>query len=218
MAREKAPSTIGRKVAMAVSGLVLFGFVLGHMAGNLQVFLGPEAFNHYSVLLHELLHGTGLWIVRAGLLAAVVVHIVAATSLTLTNRRARPVAYRVVTPVASTYASRTMVWSGPIILAFVVYHLLDLTLGTVNPGFVPTDPYRNLVASFQRPWVAAFYVIAVLGLCVHLKHGVWSMLQTVGLSHPRWDRWRVAGATAFAAVCAVGFIVLPVAVQAGWVK
>ena len=211
-------STIGQKVLMAVTGLILFGFVLGHMAGNLQIFLGREAFNAYSQWLHELVHGTGLWIVRAGLLAAVFGHIVASTSLTILSRRARPVGYREQAHVASTYASRTMRWSGPIILAFVVYHLLDLTLGRANPGFDPHDPYRNVLASFQRPAVVAFYVLAVLGLSIHLRHGVWSMLQSVGASHPRYDRWRKAGAAAFAVVVGAGFVLVPLAVAAGWVR
>jgi len=211
-------STLGQKVLMAVTGVVLFGFVLGHMAGNLQVFLGREAFNDYSVMLHHLLHGAGLWIVRLGLLAAVVLHIVASTSLTIASRRARPVGYRSESHVASTYASRTMRWSGPIILLFVIYHLLDLTLGTANPGFDPQDPYRNLVASFQRPVIVAFYVVAVTALSIHLRHGVWSMLQSLGASHPRWNRWRNAGAAAFAIVVGAGFVLVPLAVAAGWVR
>jgi len=211
-------STIGQKVLMAVTGVVLFGFVLGHMAGNLQVFLGREAFNAYSVWLHSFLHGTGLWIARLGLLAAVVIHIVVSTSLTLKSRRARPVGYRETAYSRSTYASRTMRWSGPIILAFVIYHLLDLTLGRVNPGFDPTDPYRNLVASFGRTPVVAFYVLAVAGLGLHLRHGVWSMLQSIGVSHPRYDRFRDAASTAFAVVVTLGFIVVPLSVQAGWVR
>jgi succinate dehydrogenase / fumarate reductase cytochrome b subunit len=211
-------STIGQKVLMAVTGVVLFGFIVGHMAGNLQVFLGAEAFNAYSVSLHELLHGAGLWVVRLVLLLAVVLHIVAATTLTVASRRARPVAYRAVAHDRSTYASRTMRWSGPIIVLFVVYHLLDLTLGRVNPGFDPANPYRNLVASFQRPAVVLFYAISVLALALHLRHGAWSMLQSLGISHPRYDRGRDAGAAAFAALVAVGFLVVPLAVQAGWVR
>jgi succinate dehydrogenase / fumarate reductase cytochrome b subunit len=111
-----------------------------------------------------------------------------------------------------------MRWSGPIIVLFVVYHLLDLTLGRVNPGFDPANPYRNLVASFQRPAVVLFYAISVLALALHLRHGAWSMLQSLGISHPRYDRGRDAGAAAFAALVAVGFLVVPLAVQAGWVR
>ena len=203
---------------MAVTGIVLFGFVLGHMLGNFQVFLGPEAFNAYSVTLHEMLHGAGLWVVRGVLLLSVVLHIVSSTSLTLLSRRARPVGYRTVAYTEATYASRTMRWSGPIILAFVVYHLLDLTLGRVNPGFDPANPYRNLVASFSRPVVVAFYAASVLALGFHLRHGVWSMLQSLGVSHPRYDPWRKRASTAFAVVVTAGFLIVPFAVQAGWVR
>ena len=211
-------STIGQKVVMAVTGIVLFGFVLGHMLGNLQVFLGPEAFNAYSVTLHEMLHGVGLWGVRGVLILAVVLHIVSSTSLTLASRRARPVGYRNVAYSEATYASRTMRWSGPIILIFVIYHLLDLTLGRVNPGFDPANPYRNLVASFGRPLVVAFYVASVLALSLHLRHGVWSMLQSLGVSHPRYDPWRKRASTAFAVVVTAGFLIVPIAVAAGWVE
>ena len=211
-------STIGQKVVMAVTGIVLFGFILGHMLGTLQVFLGPEAFNGYSVALHEMLHGAGLWAVRGVLLLSVVLHIAVSTSLTLTSRRARPVAYRTVAYSEATYASRTMRWSGPIILIFVVYHLLDLTLGRVNPGFDPANPYRNLVASFGRPVVVAFYAASVLALALHLRHGVWSMLQSLGVSHPRYDPWRKRASTAFAVVVTAGFLIVPFAVQAGWVR
>lgn len=211
-------STIGQKVVMAVTGVVLFGFVLGHMLGNLQVFLGPEAFNAYSVTLHDMLHGAGLWAVRGVLLLSVVLHIAASTSLTLMSRRARPVGYRTVSYSEATYASRTMRWSGPIILIFVVYHLLDLTLGRVNPGFDPANPYRNLVASFGRPLVVAFYTASVLALSLHLRHGVWSMLQSLGVSHPRYDRWRKSASTSFAVLVTAGFLIVPLAVAAGWVR
>jgi succinate dehydrogenase / fumarate reductase cytochrome b subunit len=211
-------STVGRKAVMAVTGVVLFGYVLGHMAGNLQVFLGPEAINAYGKFLHEVVHGTGIWIVRAVLSACLVLHVWAAWSLTATSRNARPVGYKMVTHRESTYASRTMRWGGPLILLFVIYHLLDLTIGRVNPGFVPGDVYRNLVASFHRPVVAAFYIAAMVALGLHLQHGVWSMLQTLGASHPRYDPWRKAASTAFAVVVCGGFIVVPLAILAGFVR
>src|SRR5262245_16845616 len=128
-------STIGKKVVMASTGVVLFGFVLVHMAGNLQLYLGAEAMDAYSVFLHEFLHGGGLWIARAVLLACAVLHVWAAVSLTLADRAARPVRYREWEAQESTLASRTMRWSGAVLLAFIVYHLLDLTFGVVNPGF-----------------------------------------------------------------------------------
>jgi succinate dehydrogenase / fumarate reductase, cytochrome b subunit len=211
-------STIGRKVVMALSGMVLFGFVLAHMAGNLQVYLGPHAINEYSVQLHELLHGAGLWIARGGLLLAVGLHIWAATSLTLAERGARPEGYRVVRHRESTYASRTMIWSGPILSLFIVYHLLHLTVGTVHGSFIEGDVYHNVVAGFSVWPVSAFYILAMLALGLHLRHGVWSMLQTLGLSHPRWNGLRAAFATVFALVVVVGNISIPVAVLAGLVK
>jgi succinate dehydrogenase cytochrome b subunit len=212
-------STIGRKVVMAVTGLVLFGFVIAHMIGNLQVFLPDhEAINHYGRFLREVLHGAGIWIARGLLLAAVALHIWSAWSLTLTNRRARPVPYKVVTPDASTYASRTMRWSGVIVGLFVIYHLLHMTTGDVHPEFVEGDVYRNIVVGFSRWPVSLFYVLAMVCLGLHLRHGVWSMLQTLGASHPRWDAARKTGATVFATVLVLGFVAVPLAVLAGVVK
>jgi succinate dehydrogenase / fumarate reductase cytochrome b subunit len=211
-------STIGRKVVMAVTGVILFGFVLAHMAGNLQVYLGPAAFNHYAEFLREVLHGTGLWIARAVLLAAAVLHVWAATSLTLQSRAARPVAYRQWTARESTYASRTMRWSGVIVLVFVIYHLLHFTFGTVHPDYVPGDVYHNFVAGFEVPVVSAFYILANVLLGFHLRHGVWSMLQTLGLSHPRYKRVAVLTAAAFAIIVTVGNLSFPIAVLAGWIQ
>jgi succinate dehydrogenase / fumarate reductase cytochrome b subunit len=209
-------STIGRKVVMAVTGLVLFGFVFVHMLGNLQMFLPDhEAMNHYGRFLRELLHGGGIWVARAVLLVAVVLHIGAAWSLTRTSWKARPVPYKVVTPDASTYASRTMRWSGPIVLLFIVYHLLHFTVGTVHPHFVDGDVYRNVIVGFSVWPVSVFYIVAMLALGLHLRHGAWSMLQTLGASHPRWDGARNTAATVFTLIVVLGFISVPVAVLAG---
>src|SRR4051794_30087097 len=142
-------STIGRKIVMAVTGVILFGFVVAHMAGNLQLYLGPTVMNHYAVFLRELLHGAGLWIARAVLLASVILHVWAAVSLTRLDYGARPVRYREWTPRESTYASRTMRWTGLLLAAFVVYHLLDFTFGTVNPGYEEGNVYANVVRSFS---------------------------------------------------------------------
>ena len=211
-------STIGRKAVMAVTGVILFAYVLGHMVGNLQVFMGPEAMDAYAKFLHTFLHGGGIWIARAVLLAAVGLHIWAAWSLTLTSWKARPVGYKKVAHEESTYASRTMRWSGPILLLFIVFHLLDLTTGNFNPGFVPGEAYRNLVASFQRPWVAGFYIVAMLSLALHMRHGVWSMLQSIGVSHPRYDAWRKSAALIFTILVCGGFMLVPLAIVAGIVK
>jgi succinate dehydrogenase / fumarate reductase cytochrome b subunit len=212
-------STIGRKVVMAVTGVVLFGFVFVHMLGNLQMFLPDhEAINHYGRFLREVLHGGGIWVSRAVLLAAVVLHIGAAWSLTRTNWKARPVPYRIVTPDASTYASRTMRWSGPILALFIVYHLLHFTVGTVHPAFVDGDVYRNVIVGFSDWPVSLFYVIAMVALGLHLRHGVWSMLQTLGASHPGWNRARNLAASVFTLVVVLGFISVPLAVLAGVLK
>lgn len=211
-------STIGRKVVMAVTGLVLFGFVLGHFVGNLTLYLGPEAINGYSRFLHGFLHGGGLWAARAGLAASAVLHVWSATSLTLESWAARPVGYKRWQAKDSTYASRTMRWGGVILFAFIVFHLLHFTFGTVHPAFVPGDVYHNVVAGFQVWPVSLFYVVAMLLLGLHLDHGVWSMCQTLGLSHPRYKRWARAGARAFALLIVVGNCSFPLAVLAGWVR
>ena len=214
-----ACSTIGRKVVMAGTGLVLFGFVFAHMLGNLQMFLPDhEAINHYGKFLQEMLHGGGIWVARAVLLGSVSLHIWAAWSLTRTSWKARPVPYKVVAPDASTYASRTMRWSGPILFLFIVYHLLHFTIGSVHPAFVEGEIYRNVIVGFSFWPVAVAYVIAILALGLHLRHGAWSMLQTLGASHPQWDRLRNLAATAFTVIIVLGFISVPLAVLAGVLK
>jgi len=209
-------SSIGKKVVMALSGAVLFGFVIAHLLGNLQVYEGPEKLDAYGAALRRL--PALLWSARIVLLVSVVAHIWSATSLTLMNRAARPQEYRLRRYREADYASRTMRWSGVILLAFIIYHLLDLTFGRVNPDFVEGSVYHNLVASFQSVPVAAFYVVAMLLLGLHLYHGIWSMLQTLGLSHPRYEalRRRVAGAVT--GIIVLGNVSIPVAVQAGWVR
>jgi succinate dehydrogenase / fumarate reductase, cytochrome b subunit len=211
-------STIGKKVVMASTGVVLFGFVLGHMAGNLQLYLGSEALNHYADWLREFLHGGGLWIARAVLLGCVGLHIWAAASLTIADRAARPVGYREWEARESTFASRTMRWSGVFLLAFVIYHLLDLTFGVVNPHFVPGDVYQNVIASFRVLPVSLFYIAAMLLLWVHLRHGVWSMLRTLGLAHPRYEALAHRAAAAFATVIVAGNISFPLAVLFGVIR
>jgi succinate dehydrogenase / fumarate reductase cytochrome b subunit len=211
-------SSIGKKVVMAVTGLVLFGFVVAHMLGNLQVYLGPEALNGYAEKLREV--PALLWALRIGLLVAVTLHVWSAYALTRMNRAARPAGYRERANRASTYASRTMRWSGVILLLFVVYHLMHFTFGTraVHPQFVPGDVYHNFVTGFQNPLVSAFYILATLALGLHMYHGVWSMVQTVGLSHPRYNRWRQAFAVAVTAVVIAGNLSFPLAVMTGLLR
>ena len=157
-------SSIGKKVVMAATGLVLYGFVIGHMVGNLQIYLGPKAINDYAEFLQHFLHGQGIWLARGSLLVAVGLHIWAAVTLTLSNWSARPVGYRDWQARESTYASRTMVWSGPILAAFIVYHLAHFTVGSVHPEFVKGEVYRNVVVGFQNPFASAFYVLAMCAL------------------------------------------------------
>lgn len=216
-------STIGMKVVMAVTGFILYGFVLLHMWGNLKIYAGREYFNHYSEFLREVGapffgHEQALWLLRVVLVAAVVLHFYSAAAVWLRDRASRPVGYAVKKDVATNFASRTMIWGGIIVAFFIVYHLLDLTTGTLNPNFKPGDPYNNLIASFRVVPVAAFYMLAVAALGVHLFHGVWSMFQTVGWNGPRVDKvWR-ALALLTAVVFVVGNDSIPVSILAGLVK
>jgi len=211
-------STIGRKLIMAATGVVLFGFVIAHMLGNLQMYLGAEVFNGYAASLREILHGGGLWIARAVLLAAVGLHIWAAASLTMLDRAARPVGYRQWAAQKSTYASRSMRWSGVFLLVFIIFHLLDLTIGTVHPSFTEGDVYHNVIASFRVVPVAVFYIAAMLMLGMHLRHGASSFLQTLGLNHPRHERAVQTVALGFAALVVLGNLTFPIAVLLGLIQ
>lgn len=213
-------SSLGKKVVMAVTGILLFLFVVGHMAGNLKAFQGPEKLNSYAEWLRDVgspaLPHTGLlWIARIVLLGAVGLHVLAAVQLTLQNRRARPVDYQRRQGVQLDYAARTMRWSGVIIFFYVVYHLMHFTWGNAHRDFVPGDVFHNLVSAFQFWPVTAVYVVANLLLGVHLYHGLWSMFQSMGWSHPRYNSWRRAFAVTFAVVITVGFISVPLAVLVG---
>jgi succinate dehydrogenase / fumarate reductase cytochrome b subunit len=209
-------STVGKKAVMAVSGVILFIFVIGHLVGNLQIYEGPEKLNHYAVLLRTL--PSLLWGARITLLVMVTLHIWSSVQLAARKWEARPVGYVKKKSTQSSYASRTMYWSGPIILAFVIYHLLDLTWGTVNPNFHELSPYENVVASFSVTWVAGFYILAVILLCMHLYHGVWSVFQTLGLHHPRYSRILRRAAAVAAILIGAGNISIPIAVLSGLVR
>jgi succinate dehydrogenase / fumarate reductase cytochrome b subunit len=217
-------TAVGKKYAMAISGIVLMVFVLAHMVGNLKLYYGAHSLDAYSHWLRRvgepaLPYSAVLDIERAVLLAAAVIHVHAAYVLTRINRRARPDAYRSRRDyVAADFASRTMRWSGVIVLLFVVFHLLDLTWGPANPGFRDGDPYHNTVVSFQRWPVALVYVVANVALAIHLYHGAWSLFQSMGWSHPRWNAWRRRFAIAFMVVVAGANISFPIAVLAGAVK
>ena len=217
-------SAVGKKWVMAVSGIILLGFVLGHMVGNLKVFLGKEQINVYGEWLRTLgepaLPRTVLlWGVRILLIAAFFAHIVAAYQLTRMNRRARPTKYQAKRDyVAANFASRTMRWTGIIVALFLVFHLVDLTWGAANPHFVRGDPYDNLFYSFERVPVAIAYIVAMLALGFHIFHGAWSMFQSLGLNNPRWNIWRRYFAIAFAVVITVGNVSMPLLITTGVVS
>lgn len=208
---------------MALSGAILLAFLVGHMLGNLKVFQGPEHFNAYAEGLRTVgapFFGRGqlLWIVRAAVIAAVLLHIWSAIAVTRASWAARPVGYKDLDLVETTYAARTIRWGAVIIVLYVVYHLLDFTFGRVNPGFVPGNVYRNVVASFQVTWVAIAYIVANIVVGLHVYHGVWSACQTLGLNRPPVERWRRRGAAAFAIVLTAGYLIVPISVLAGWVS
>jgi succinate dehydrogenase cytochrome b subunit len=211
-------STVGRKVIMAVTGVILVGFVVVHLVGNLQLYLGPEAINHYAVFLRTFLHGGGIWVFRAVMVTAVGLHVWAATTLTLDSWGARPRGYRLWEPKASTYASRTLRWGGVMLALFIVYHLLHLTVGSANPDFRTGDVYHNVIAGFRVWYASAIYIVAMVMLGLHLDHGVWSLCQTLGLQHPRYKRIVRVLARVLALVVVIGNISFPIAVLTGVVK
>ena len=214
-------SAVGKKWVMAVTGVVLMGFVLAHMIGNLKLYLSKEEINLYGEALRNmpgpLLPRTVLlWSIRIVLILAFVFHIHSAIGLSLINRRARPAADRYQSPrdyVAADYASRTMRWTGIIILAFLIFHLMDLTWGNANPQFLRGDPYNNLVYSFRRVPVAIVYVFANVALAFHLYHGTWSIFQSMGFTNPRYNAMRRRFAQGFAAIILLGNVSFPIAVQ-----
>jgi len=209
-------STVGKKAVMAVSGCILFLFVVAHLVGNLQIYEGPEKLNNYSRLLHSM--PALLWGARVTLLVMVALHIWSSIQLAIRNNAARPVGYVKKKAAGSAYASRTMYWSGPIILAFVIYHLLDFTFGTVNPSYREGNVYGNILASFQVPLISGFYILAMVLLCLHLYHGLWSMLQSLGLPSTRHTPAFKKAAAVIAILIAAGNISIPVSVMVGWVR
>jgi succinate dehydrogenase / fumarate reductase cytochrome b subunit len=209
-------STIGKKAVMGATGLILLGFLIAHMLGNLQVFLGRAVMNHYA----ETLHGSPglLWIARTILLVSVVLHIWASIQLALLKKQARPISYFRQRNVQSSYASRTMMWSGPIIAAFVVYHLLHLTTGTIHPDFVELDAYDNVVNGFRVIPAVIAYIIAMVLIGMHLSHGIWSTFQSLGFSHPRYTPVIKKFAAVFSWLLVAGFVSVPAAVLTGLVR
>jgi|TARA_B100001093_G_scaffold392745_1_gene379302 succinate dehydrogenase / fumarate reductase cytochrome b subunit len=239
-------STIGRKFLMALTGVVLVLFVMGHMLGNLQIFLGPDVINAYAYKLHNLLPSSALWAVRLVLLGTIAVHIWAAVTLTLDNRKARPQGYLEDKVVQASYSSRTMRMSGIILLAFIIFHIAHFTVRTVpsmkyeefgvlemtdvplvkdgeavleNGHKIMTFNVNDMmVLGFEEEWVSAFYIIATGLLCMHLTHGFSSMFQSLGIRNGLWRRRLDRAALAYGWVVFIGFAIIPIAVMAGFLN
>ena len=219
-------TAVGKKYVMGLTGIAMMGFVLFHMIGNLKMYLGATHLDEYAEFLKQLLvpiapAGVVLWLLRGGLITFLFLHLHAAWSLTRLNRHARPVKYQSKRDYQiANFASRTMRWSGIIVLAFIIWHLSDLTFGVANTVgtdgvFVKAEVYNNVVRSFQRVPVSIFYVIANILLGIHLFHGTWSIFQSLGWNNPRFNTWRRGFATGFAAVVVLGNVSFPIAVMAG---
>ena len=216
---------IGKKVVMALTGVLLFGYVVAHLLGNLQIYsANPEQINLYAAFLHNPANAGLLWVARLVLLLAVVMNILASVQLWKLKRDARPQAYVKKDEAAASYASRTMMWSGPIVAAFVIFHVLHLTVGSVVPlreigGDVTRPDVRaNVINGFLNPAISGFYILAMILLCMHLYHGLWSMFQSLGFHHPRYTPRLKKGAAIFAILIAIGNCSIPLAVMAGLLK
>jgi succinate dehydrogenase / fumarate reductase cytochrome b subunit len=213
---------IGKKAVMAVTGVMLVGYVVAHLLGNLQIYSSNhEQINGYAAFLHNPNNAVALWAARSVLLLAVILHITASVQLFFQNRAARPISYYKKDDVPASYAARTMVWSGPIVAAFVIFHILHLTVGAVLPTHdvggnpITPDVRYNVITGFQNYAVSGFYIFAMILLCMHLYHGLWSMFQSLGLSHPRYDRKLKKFAAILAIAIAIGNCSIPIAVMAG---
>jgi len=213
-------TSVGKKFYMAVSGFILIGFLVAHMVGNLKMYMGADAFNHYAEFLREvgypiLPHMAGLWIFRVVLLVAVGLHMLSAWQVYTQSRNARGGKYTKEESLHFAYASRTMRWGGVIIAAFVTYHILHFTTGQAHPDFVHGLAYQNVIIGFQNPLVVAFYVVALVMVAFHLYHGLWSAFQTVGANHPKYNPFRRPLALILALLLFAGFMTVPVGVMAG---
>ncbi len=222
-------SSIGRKIIVAVTGILLVLFLLGHVAGNLLVFQGREAMNDYAQFLHTMLHGQGVWIARIGLLVAVGLHIWATVSLTIENRAARTARYAHDNTVQASKSSRIMIWSGLTILAFVVFHILhfpvridpelatlhDAEYAAAHPGEERHDVYAMVVRGFQNPLVTLFYIVGVTLLCSHLSHGIASIFQTLGIRTRKSAGFEEKLGWAISVALWLGFLSIPVSALFG---
>lgn len=205
-------TSIGKKVVMAVTGFMMFFFVCIHMVGNLQVYAGPAKLNAYAHFLQNT--KSLLWSFRSVMFICVVLHILTGLLLTLQNWRSRPVRYTDYTANESSFFSRNMIWTGLLLAFFVVYHLMHLTLGIggLHPEFIATDVHRNVVIGFSGLAVAAFYVMCMAILAMHIGHGVFSLFQSLGLAHPKYNKYRRYFSTGITLVIMAGNISMPVAI------
>jgi len=216
-------SSIGKKVVVAVTGMIMILWLLAHMVGNLKIFFGPEEFDHYAHWLRTIgtpiLKGAWfLWIQRAVLLVVLVLHVVAAAQLTYRDLKARPVRYTGRQRFEATATTRYMRWGGIALGLFIVWHLLDLTTGTVHPGFRPGHPYQNVVDTFSTWYGNVIYIVAMLALGLHIRHGFWSAAQTLGAGSRTRDRVLKTAADVLALLLTAGFIAVPVGVMTGVVS
>ena len=217
-------SSVGRKIIVAVTGVILILFVIGHLLGNLQIFLGSEWINAYSQHLRDL--GPLLWLVRAALLVTVILHIYFTILLAIENRRARPEAYRDRNYVKASWASRHMVVSGLVVLAFIIFHLLHFTARKFNPQFplLKLDPlnrydvYSMMVYGFQNVYVSTFYILGLFLLTLHLTHGSSSFFQSLGFNNERLTPKLANGGRIFAWLLFIGYASIPIAVLLGFIK
>jgi succinate dehydrogenase / fumarate reductase cytochrome b subunit len=218
-------STIGKKIIMGVTGLIGVGFVILHMAGNLQVFIGQSKLNDYGAMLHGPLNEL-TWLLRIVLIVSVILHVTMAVQLTQRSAAARPIGYQKKVPQAATLASRTMKWGGVLLLVFIVFHILHFTTETIDPGGARgsvdvhgnRDVYGNIVASFHIWWVALFYIVAMMALGLHLFHGAWASVRTLGYAKPSPNPLHRKIAAAIAVIVWLGFTLVPVGVIVGLIK
>lgn len=211
-------SQVGKKVVMAVTGLIGVGFVIGHMIGNLQMFEPPEKINGYAHFLHHVVGGA-LWGARLVLIGAVILHTVAAYQLSRQRLAARPVAYRKGSQwEVSTLASRTIRWGGALLLVFLVFHILHFTTRSIFPGYSEVDVYGNVVKGFRNPFVTLFYVVAMISLALHVYHGAWSSLRTLGARPAAPNPLQRPIAALIALVVFVGFTAVPIGVFTGVIQ
>jgi succinate dehydrogenase / fumarate reductase cytochrome b subunit len=216
-------SSIGKKSVMSVTGLLMLAFLVVHMLGNLKIFFGRSDFDHYAGWLRTIgepiLHNTWyLWIQRFVLLVVLVLHVTAAAQLSKRDLQARPTKYAHGQRPKATFATRTMRWGGVILLLFIIWHILDLTIGAVNPDYQDHHPYHNVVKDFQVWWINIIYIVGMIAVGLHINHGFWSASQTLGYNSLKRDRGLKIFGTTLAVIITLGFLAVPIGVMTGLVS